>query len=264
MYLRMIRRSFLEGRRRKIIAIMTVALAASLITTLLDLSVDVGDKMARELKAYGSNISVVPKSESIPLKIGGIDFNPLKGRDYLQEKDLAKIKDIFWSNNIVGFTPFLEVPVALGGRDAPLSLVGTYFDKNVPLPSDEDYRTGATLTHPYWDVSGKWPDDSAANEVLVGRSLARALELSIGDDLTLLVSERSEGAGDPLTVTVTGILTTGEVEDDAILAPLAMVQKFAGLEGKFAKGECQRPDHSGEQPVAQGAAGSGFSFQLRI
>ncbi|WP_319567292.1 ABC transporter permease [Cohaesibacter marisflavi] len=232
MFFRMIRRSFLEARRRKVIAIMTVALAASLITTLLDLSVDVGDKMAKELKAYGSNISIVPKSESIPLKIGGIDFNPLKGRDYLREKNLANIKDIFWSNNIVGFTPFLQVPVELKGQDTRLPLIGTYFDKSFPLPSDELYRTGATLTHPYWDVSGAWPDDESANEVLVGKSLARRLDLAVGNELPLVAAERDEESAGPLTVTVTGILSTGETEDDAILAPLSVVQGFAGLEGK--------------------------------
>ena len=236
MFLRMIRRSFFEARRRKIIAIVTVALAASLITTLLDLSVDVGDKMAKELKAYGSNISIVPKSESIPLKIGGIDFNPLKGRDYLQEKDLIKIKDIFWSNNIVGFTPFLQIPVGLEGSDAPLPLIGTYFDKPFPLPSDEDYHTGAVLTHPYWDVRGEWPDDSSSTQILIGASLARSLNLSIGDHLKLQASEQADSTDAPLLdVTISGKLTTGESEDDAILAPLAMVQAFAGLEGKVQK-----------------------------
>ena len=234
MYLRMIRQSFFEGRKRKVLAAITVALAAALITTLLNLSVDVGDKMAKEMKAYGSNIRVVPKSENIPLKIGGVDFNPLKGRDYLDEAELKKIKDIFWSNNIVGMAPFFEVPVEVAGKDAGrVSLIGTYFKKSVPLPSDEEYRTGVRITHPYWQVTGSWPDDESASEVLVGRSLARRLGVRPGDTIEVAQPAGTpSGSSEKTTYTVTGLLSTGEAEDNAIVAPLGAVQTLAGLPGK--------------------------------
>ncbi len=117
MFFRILRQSFFEGRKRKILAAATVALAATLITALLDLSVDVGDKMAREMKSYGANIRVVPKSETVALEVGGIDYNPLKGRDYLDESDLPLIKDIFWRNNIVGLAPFLRTVGGGRGQD---------------------------------------------------------------------------------------------------------------------------------------------------
>ncbi|MCW2309580.1 ABC transporter permease [Rhodobium gokarnense] len=233
MYLRMIRQSFFEGRKRKALAAITVALAAALITTLLNLSVDVGDKMAREMKAYGSNIRVVPKSENIPLKIGGVDFNPLKGRDYLDETELTKIKDIFWSNNIVGMAPFLDVPVEIAGKDAGrVSLIGTYFRKSMPLPSDEDYRTGVRITHPYWQVTGAWPDDESASEVLVGRSLAQRLGVAAGETIHVTRPTDGTGGSGQASYRITGILATGEAEDNAIVAPLGAVQGLAGLAGK--------------------------------
>jgi len=79
----MIHQSFLQGYKKKLLAVITVALAASLVTTLISLVVDVGDKMAMEMKSYGSNINIVPRSDSVSLNVGGVDFNPLKGRDYL-------------------------------------------------------------------------------------------------------------------------------------------------------------------------------------
>ncbi|KGJ06658.1 putative ABC transport system permease protein [Paracoccus halophilus] len=230
---RMIRQSFSEGRRRKMLAALTVALAAALITTLFTLSVDVGDKMSAEMKAYGSNIRVLPKSESIALRIGGVDYNPLKGRDYLDESELPYIKDIFWSNNIVGYAPLLEAPVRAAGQTRDAALIGTYFDKNVPLDSDEDYRTGVTVTHPFWElVDGSWPDDEAGDELLVGRTLAGTAGLQPGDTVTLALAAESEGGTGSASYRVTGILSTGEAEDDAFVAPLAAVQALTGLEGK--------------------------------
>ena len=67
MFFLMLRQSFFRGQRRKALATLTIVLAASLITALMNISIDIGDKMSKELKSYGANINVVPKSEAIPL-----------------------------------------------------------------------------------------------------------------------------------------------------------------------------------------------------
>lgn len=228
MFLRMLQRSFLEGRRRKLLAGLTVALSAALITTLFALSVDVGDKMAHEMKSYGANIRVVPKSETIPLEIGGIDINPLKGRDFLEEKDLPLIKDIFWRNNITGLAPFLDTAVAVDGAKAPVALIGTWFDKRLTMPDDDWFRTGVTVTNGYWKVDGAWPEDEAAlPSVLVGTALATTLGVAPGKTIRL-----RRGDGDWREVPIAGVLTAGGPEDGAIVAPLALVQDLTGHAGK--------------------------------
>ena len=108
MFFLMLRQSFVKGWRRKALATATIVLAASLITALMNISIDVGDKMSKEMKSYGANINLVPKSESISLEIGGVDYNPLEGQVLIDENDLPKIKEIFWANNIVGYAPFLR------------------------------------------------------------------------------------------------------------------------------------------------------------
>lgn len=234
MLFRMLRRSFFENRHRKALAALTVALAATLITTLFALSVDVGDKMAQEMKSYGSNIRVTPKSETLPLLVGGVDYNPLKGRDTLAEADLANIKDIFWRNNIVGLAPRLSVPVTLSGDGAADSgtvpLTGTYFDHRVPLPDDPAYTTGVRTINPFWKVTGAWPDDEGPDTVLVGASLAERRGIAAGDTLTLAAPSHPDTG--PRTVTVSGILSTGGAEDTSIVAPLALAQAMTGLEGR--------------------------------
>ncbi|MFT4079293.1 ABC transporter permease [Rhodomicrobium sp.] len=232
MLVRMLRQSFFEGYRRKALAAATVALAATLITALFALSVDVGDKMAREMKQYGSNIRVTPKSETTSLVIGGIDYNPLKGRDYLNETDLPKMKDIFWRNNIVGLAPRLSMPVNVEGNGAAsqIPLVGTYFDRVTPLPSDSAWRTGVKITNPFWKAEGAWPDDASTSEVLVGQDLAKRLGIGVGGSLILRDANKPDAP--PRDVKVTGILASGAGEDQAIVAPLPLVQEMANLAGK--------------------------------
>ncbi|HEY0282003.1 MAG TPA: ABC transporter permease [Rhizomicrobium sp.] len=228
----MLWRSLFEGRQRKILAASTVALAATLITTLFALSVDVGDKMAQEMTAYGSNIRVTPKADAVPLLIGGVDYNPLKGRDYLDEQDLPKIKDIFWRNNIIGMAPRLDLPAIMqaGGQTARATLIGTYFDHIVPLPDDESYRTGVRRINRFWQVEGKWPDEASDRQVLAGHRLAARLNIGVGAVLSL--RDAGKPGAPARAVTVSGLLTSGGEEDGALLAPLGLVQGMAGLAGR--------------------------------
>lgn len=230
MFFIMLKHSFFRGRRRKVLATATIVLAASLITALMNISIDVGDKMSREMKSYGANINVVPKSENIPLDIGGTDYNPLKGQVFLDEKDLPKIKEIFWHNNIAGFAPFLKVTAVLTGREyKAVPLLGTVFDKEVPVSGGEEFRSGVKIVNPYWQVRGAWPLDGEGSSILAGALLARELGLKIGDRIAVKIAGEKPGQED---FVIKGILSTGGPEESALVAPLEAVQKLAGLEGK--------------------------------
>ncbi|GFO69438.1 ABC transporter permease [Geomonas limicola] len=230
MFLLMLRQSFFRGRRRKLLATSTIILAASLITALMTISIDVGDKMSREMKSYGANLNLVPKSENLPLEIGGVDYNPLKGEVFLEEQDLGKMKEIFWHNNIAGYAPFLKVPAKLEGKGgAAVPIIGTYFSRLVKFAGNEEFRTGVREINPFWRVKGNWPDDSKTDEVLAGATLARKLGLKVGDRLTV---RYALAPTQPEAVTVAGILSTGGAEESALVAPLALAQRIYGHTGK--------------------------------
>lgn len=227
MFLRILKQSFFQGKKQKILAILTILLSSSLVTALLNTSIDIGDKMTQELKAYGANINVVPKSETLSLEIGGVDYNPLKGKVYLEEKDLPKVKDIFWRNNIVNFAPFLKKQVLLSNfNNKEISLEGTYFDKNVKVPEEEDYMAGVKHLNDFWKIKGAWPKDDS-NEALIGINLAKELNINVGDDLVLAYEKREK------TLKITGILTSGEQKDNEILSTLQAVQELLNLQGKL-------------------------------
>ena len=98
-------------------------------------------------------------------------------------------------------------------------LLGTYFAKQVSF-GKEEFTTGVRSTHPWWKVSGAWPDDNSRN-VLLGERLAARLSAKAGDELT--VSGRQ--------LHVSGILSTGGGEDDQIVAPIAVAQEILGKPG---------------------------------
>ena len=65
MFLRMVRGAFTRQLGKMLMIALTIALGASLATAMLNVMLDVGDKINQELKTYGANITVVPKSSSV-------------------------------------------------------------------------------------------------------------------------------------------------------------------------------------------------------
>ncbi|MBA5599954.1 ABC transporter permease [Pectobacterium aroidearum] len=226
---RLLRQSWRRNIRRKSLAVLTVFLAAGLISALLAVSIDIGDKMARELKSYGANILIEPAGQAALPALFGERSNPLEGQDFLDEAELPNIKDIFWRNNIVGFAPLLSGDVEINGQ--PVAVLGTFFSQPVAVPDEEDYRTGQMTVSPYWQVAGQWPQEPVTvgnvAQTLVGKQLAAQTGWKVGDKLAL------HGARGDATVEVSGILSSGGDEETRLVMPLATVQSLLGLAGKI-------------------------------
>jgi putative ABC transport system permease protein len=216
--------------------VAALALGMAVATTTLSIALDVGDRLAWEFRSLGANLLVTPQADTLPLEIGGVDYRPVDAGAYLPEDQLGKLKTIFWRNNIVGFTPFLEMPAEARRGDAPagrVTLMGTWYKHAVPVPDGTTFTTGVSATHPWWRVDGRWFDDDAA-QCLVGRTLARRTGIRTGDVLTLLAGpESSQGAERNQTLQVVGILSTGGPEEEAVVASLAVAQKLADRPGRY-------------------------------
>src|SRR5208283_4739388 len=167
-------------------------LGMAVATAALSVSLDVGDRLAQEFRSLGANLLVTPQADSLPLEIGGVDYRPANAGAYLPEADLGKLKTIFWRFNITAFAPILEVPVDASTNSVNASssansigkttLIGTWFDKNVPIPDGTTYETGIEKTNPWWHVEGKWFADDA-QQCVVGSAFAKQHGLKIGDVL---------------------------------------------------------------------------------
>lgn len=223
---RMLRQSWGRNLRRKGLAIMTVFLASSLISALLAVSIDIGDKMSRELKSYGANILIEPAGQAALPALFSENSNPLSGQDFLDEAELPNIKDIFWRNNIVGFAPMLGGDVDVNGKE--VRILGTFFSQPVDIPDEEGFETGQKTVSPFWQVTGHWPQEPAgdAPQTLVGHALARQTGWKPGDQLVIRTSNTT------VNVTVSGILSSGGDEDNQLVMPLSTAQTLLGLPGK--------------------------------
>ena len=234
MLARMLFQSWRFSIKRKLLAVITIFLAAGLVSALLAVSIDIGDKMAKELKSYGANILVEPASNAaLPDELS--HNADLSSQDFLDEKELPNIKDIFWRNNIVGFAPLLSADVKAETLSTN-NVLGTFFDHNIPVPDEDDYHTGQKIISPYWHVQGEWVNDLETPEgefipALIGEQLAQRTGLKQGDKIQLRYQNNE--LDNQSAVEITGILSTGGAEDNQLVMPLNAVQKLLGLEGKI-------------------------------
>ena len=238
MFLRLVSLSFLRRMRRRTVILAAVALGTSAAAGLGDIALDVGDKMSRELNSFGANLVVLPRGGAAPVVVGGEDVSALRAPSYLDAADLPAVRENFWKNNILAMAPVLDVPARLlrpaagGSPGRTVLLRGTWFDREIE-GWEPGLRTGARGLNPYWRVSGDWPRDGLAEagslEALAGTGLVSSLGLRPGDDLSI------EVAGRPATLAITGILTAGGDEDDAILVPIEAAWRLSGLEGRVSR-----------------------------
>ena len=221
---------------------LAVVIGSSLATALFAIYADIMDRMTQELRSYGANILVTPKSESLEINIAGATYTPLQEPAFLEEEGLARLKTIFWRNNIIGFAPSLTISARVSQEREPVAVTGIWFDRQVVIPkgtqvrstfaqptkasADVSFRTGVRSVSPWWQVvQGGWIDDTARGEALIGRALARRMGLGLGDAIDV----GYQGAARQLRVA--GILATGGAEEDQVIVPLSLAQELAGAPG---------------------------------
>jgi putative ABC transport system permease protein len=266
MFLRLVADSFSRRPRHKLLTGAALALAMAVATAAISVSLDVGDRLAREFRSLGANLLVTPKTDSLPLEIGGVDYRPVNAGAYLPESDLGKLKTIFWRNNIIAFAPTLEATayittdpeklrVSIGG--ARISLIGTWASHSLLSSDGSTFTTGVEKTDPWFHVDGRWFSDKAGalrrvnaflppgagyghtyvssrDECVAGTTLAKRMNLQVGATIYVNVPDL-EKMQHYWPCSVTGILSAGGPEDDSLLMPLSRVQQLAGKPGQYRK-----------------------------
>jgi len=229
MFFRMIKGALFRQKSKMIMIAVTIALGASLATAMLNIMLDVGDKVNQELKAYGANITVVPKENSVLTDLYALDGQEETAAAHLKEDDLGKIKTIFWGFNILDFTPFVNTTVVLDD-ETEVKLTGTWFNHHLALNTGEELDAGIHSLRSWWDVkNGQWLDEQKEGTVnggaMVGTVLAERLGISSGDTLHVKTSDGEK------TLSVVGVFDSGGDEDEQIFTTLATTQELSGTKG---------------------------------
>jgi putative ABC transport system permease protein len=260
MFFRLVADSFRRRPRHKLLTGAALALGMAVATASLSVSLDVGDRLAREFRSLGANLLVTPQADSLSLEIGGVDYRPANAGAYLSESDLPKIKTIFWHNNIIAFAPMLEFTTVVHpgpaagtkyrGQTDPgvnVPVIGTWVNHPVHTADVGTLVTGVEKTNPWWHVEGRWFSEVAsARECVVGQQLSRRLGWRPGDTISL---QGREIAPQPTariddqralaairrtqSFVIRGLLSTGGSEENAVVLPLELAQQLAGQPGQY-------------------------------
>ena len=226
MFRRMLLSVLVRQKKKLFLIALTVALGVSLATAMLNVMFDVGDKVNQELKAYGANLNIVPKGAALVNELYQLDNTDTQAAiQYIKQDDLVKIKMIFWAYNIVDFAPYLTTQVTV--NDKPVSLVGTWFNKHLTIPTGDEVDTGMLAMKSWWSIEGNTMKDDNLQGVMVGETIAKQMNLKLGDSLELI----SPLTNKKVTLTVNNIFHSGGIEDSQLYVSLPVAQNLANKEG---------------------------------
>lgn len=213
-------------KKKLMLIALTVALGVSLATAMLNVMFDVGDKVNQELKAYGANLNIVPKGAAFINDIYQLDEdNQNEASQFINEDQLVKIKMIFWAYNIVDFAPYLSIAAEVDHH--PVKVVGTWFDKHLQIPTGDEVNTGMLAMKSWWQIEGNPMTDDNLQSAMIGESLAKRLNLKIGDKITI----DSPKNHNSMALTIHNIFHSGGIEDNEIYVTLSTAQELANKKG---------------------------------
>ena len=153
MFLRMITASLLRRRSRMLIALLSIAIGATILSGLVTIYYDVPRQMGAQFRSYGANMILLAKEgESLTT-------------DSLQDALSAIPED-----QLVGATPYRYVRLDMTSRQQSFTTAGTDFAE-------------VQKTSPYFSVEGEYPQ--AKEEILLGKEIADTIGAKVGSYIQL-------------------------------------------------------------------------------
>lgn len=252
MFWRMIIKTLIRQKGKMLMIAFTVILGVSLSTAMMNVMLGVGDKVNRELKVYGANITVRHKDAALMNDLYGLSGQGVNDK-FLYEEDVLKLKSIFWGFNILDFAPMLDghaIMRVMGRANSPVdvSLSGTWPEKHATLSTGEELHTGLKALRTWWEVSGEWLGEDENDAVMIGHMLAAEHNIHVGDAISLSAN------GPTKNFRVKGIYNDGGNDDNKILMTLPAVQELMNLAGRVSTIEVSAlttPDNDLARKAAQ-------------
>lgn len=196
-FLRMIFYSLLRRRMRMLIALIAVAVGATIISGMVTVYREVPQQLGREFRAYGANLLIIPADESATF----------------DAKKISDVREILSGQEIIGAAPFLYERLEI--------------NKQYILTGGTDFAELERVS-PYWQIDGAYPAVDE-REVLIGAQLAKIFSPYeprdiIGQEVTI-----SAGEGTAMKkYVVSGIVSTGGKEEEFAFLDLGDLQQIVG------------------------------------
>ena len=203
-------RSFKRRGGTLLLALAALTVGAAVSATMLTIKADLRAKMSRELRRYGPNLIVTPRAGSTLDQAAVLGAGTPGAALLIATGQVSRAASGTTSGDAEG-----DAGSGGAARFADAVIVGAEFDAIRRL-------------NPSWRLEGAWP--TAHEEAcLVGIALARRTGLAPGMRARVVLA----GASASLAFTVSGIVSTGEAEDDQAFVPLSRLQEATGLAGRL-------------------------------
>lgn len=207
MFLRMITASLVRRRSRMLVALLAIAVGATILSGLVTIYYDVPRQMGAEFRNYGANMILLPE-----------------GGETLTAQTVNEALGLLPAGGVVGVAPYRYESVTI--NEQPLLAAGTNM-------------MGAQAASPYWYIEGEWPDESG--ELLLGKEVAALLSTKLGSELTLnfALADEDQDHSDLLVksnrmkMTVVGIVETGGSEEGYLYLSMEDLEELTGTQGEI-------------------------------
>ena len=203
--MRMITASLMRRRSRMLVALLSIAIGATVLSGLVTIYYDVPRQMGAQFRNYGANMIFTASDEEMSID------------------DVRQSASVISSGDLVGMTPYRYENIRI--RERPIVVAGTDME-------------GVKLTSPYWNVQGDYP--TASEQMMIGANVAESFRLKIGDILTVSYTPEGAVATEDETVLdnmidfeITGILDTGGSEEDYIYMSLEDLETLTENKGSI-------------------------------
>ena len=210
MYMKMVTGSLIRRASRLIIAVLAIAIGATILSGLVTIYYDIPEQLGREFRSYGANLIILPR-----------------GDEKITRDVMNTLRNLIGDDKIVGMAPYRYQTVKI--NEQPYIIAGTDL-------------TQAEKNSPFWYIDGEW------GQVMVGREIADTLNLRVGDSFTVQgvkYGERAEASRQDLSakenqkrdlarqnfarkLTVKGIVTTGGAEEGFIFDDIDELDELIG------------------------------------
>lgn len=207
MYMRMITASLLRRRSRMVVALLAIAIGATILSGLVTIYYDVPRQMGAQFRSYGANMLFTAAN------------------DTFTQEEVEQALTVIPESERVGVAPYRYETVRM--NDRPVLAAATDME-------------GAKAASPFWRVSGDWP--SADGQLMIGKSVAALYKLNPGDEIEVTFTPVKEDAEEDsedmvpdryLEFQVVGILDTGGKEEEYIYMSLNDMKELTGKDNTY-------------------------------
>lgn len=133
--------SLLRRRMRMLIALIAVAVGATIISGMVTVYREVPQQLGREFRAYGANLLIIPANDSATFNL----------------EKISEVREVLSGNEVIGAAPFLYERLEI--------------NKQYILTGGTDFAELQKVS-PYWQIEGAYPTEGE-REVLIGAQLAK-------------------------------------------------------------------------------------------